>query len=53
MEIYLYGGTSVSLFLMRRARVGRHCFTTSKGGCGFLFWQRLEMVQVTFLGAVA
>jgi len=34
---------------MSVARQGRHCFTTSNGGEGFLFLQRLEMVQVTFL----
>jgi hypothetical protein len=29
--------------------VGMHILTTSMGGLGFLFRQRFEMVQVTFL----
>ena len=41
--------TSESSWLIRLLRVGKHCFTTSKGGGGFLLRHRLEIVQVTFL----
>lgn len=41
--------TSLSGWQMRWLRAGRHCFTTSNGGDGFLFLQRLLSVHVTFL----
>lgn len=34
---------------MSLASAGKHCFIAANGGGGFLFLQRLDTVQVTFL----